>query len=142
MPTFKPGLTDKSRVKILTVDPTTRRIEAALKDGSLIHIAVWDPPTAFRWPQENEIWIVRRDNGYWMLDRRAQTGGITTTNGVAVVEPEVAPVEQMNPGDLKLDAGTVINANGLTFVAVDLSGIMDGWTLRWSSTLKRFVAGP
>jgi hypothetical protein len=44
---MKPGYSSKQRVKILTVDPTSRRIEGALKDGAMIQIAVWEAPLLF-----------------------------------------------------------------------------------------------
>lgn len=138
---LKPGITDRSRVKILTVDPSTRRVEAAFKDGSMIQIAVWDTPHAFRWPVENEVWIVRRDNGVWMLDCK-QDGAVTGSGTTVQTAPEPHPVEAMNPGEMKLDANVVVDAAGNTFIAIDLTGILDGWTLSWDATSKRFVAGP
>lgn len=129
---LKPGLTDRSRVRIMTVDTANRRVEAGLKDGSMIQVAVWDVPNAFRWPIEGEIWIVRRDNGIWVLDRRQQVAA----------DENAFPITQMNPGEMKLDSNIVIDASGRTFVAVDLTGIENGWTLTWDATLMRFVAGP
>lgn len=138
---LKPGITDRSRVKILTVDPPTRRVEAAFKDGSMIQIAVWDTPSAFRWPKENEVWIVRRDNGIWMLDCK-QDGQVTGSGTTTQLDPEPHPVEAMAPGEMKLDSDVVVDAQGRSVIAVDLTGIEDGWTLSWDATSGRFVAGP
>lgn len=108
---LKPGITDRSRVKILTVDTARRRVEAAFKDGSMIQIAVWDTPHAFRWPKENEIWLVRRDNGIWMLDCK-QDGQVSGSGTSVQVAPEPHPVEAMNPGEMKLDSDVIVTASG------------------------------
>jgi hypothetical protein len=62
------GISSKQRVKILTVDAASRRVEAILKDGTAIQVAVWEVPILFRWPKEEEWWTVVKQNGYWMLD--------------------------------------------------------------------------
>lgn len=99
---LKPGLTSKSRVKIMTVDVPNRRVEGVLKDGSMIHIAVWDVDNVFRWPVENEVWIVRRDNGIWMLDHRQQQANDQATQ----------PITSLSPGEMKLDADVIFTARG------------------------------
>lgn len=129
-----------ARVQILTVDTANRRIEALNKDNSTLQVSVWDDAgNAFRWPKENEIWIVRRVNGVWFLDSRVQQGQVGADNTTV---PEPVPITAMSPGELKLDGAVVIDSNGYTFIAVDLTGISNGWTIKWNSTLNRFVAGP
>lgn len=134
---LKPGLTDKTRVKILTVHPASRRIEAMLKDGSMIHVAVWDTPHAFRWPIENEIWIVRRDGGIWMLDCKAD-GQITGTGTSVQLNPESHGVETMAPGDLKLDSTTIVDGNGHRLA----SSVQGSWTaLSYGTGYTDFAGG-
>ena len=139
--TMKPGLTLKSRARILTVDPVNRRIEAILKDESTAIIPLWDDlGNAYRLPIEGEIWIIRKDQGIWSLDCRVHNGQLTDTTTPA--EPEALPATNLTPGQMKLDSSNITNDRGYTMVAVDLTGIQDGWTLKWNATLNRFVAGP
>lgn len=138
-----PGISQRGRLQIVTVDPPTRRIEGHIKDGSMIQVAVWEIPAAFRWPIEGEVWTIYKDTGIWMLGARVQDGMVNTDDdGIRTKETEANPVENLSPGDMKLDGSIVTDVNGLTFVAVDLTGIANGWTLKWSATLKRFVASP
>lgn len=109
---LKPGLTDKSRVKIMTVDVANRRIEAGIKDGSMIQVAVWEVPEAFRWPIEGEMWIVRRDNGIWMLDKRVQQA-----------QSETLPITSMSPGQMKLDSTAIFDSQGHQLLAVTAQGL-------------------
>jgi microcystin-dependent protein len=92
---MQPGWGMKQVARIMTVDPATRKIEAALKDGAMIHVKVWEVPTVFRWPLEGEIWTVRKDNGYWALDARYQNP-----------HDDLSRVEAYEPGDTVID-GTV-----------------------------------
>lgn len=107
---MKPGYGGKQRVRILTSDPTIRRIEAALKDAGIIQVAVWDTPTVFRWPEVGEIWTVRKDSGYWVLDQRTP-------------EAEQFDITTMEPGDVNIDAPTgVITANSATVITTENAG--------------------
>lgn len=145
---MKPGVSQRSRIKIMTVDPSTRRVEGMMKDGSMLQIAVWDVPTAFRWPKENEIWVVQQESGIWKLSARIQDGqvsAVTTTDSgqaTSAATPEAAPIESLSPGTLKLDGQIVVDDQGNTFIAVDLTGIADGWTIHWDGTLNQWIAGP
>lgn len=99
---MKPGLSAKTRVTIMTVDPTTRRLEGAMKDGSMIQIAVREVPAAFVWPQVGETWLVRKDSGIWMLDCRQQYSADATSLDITT----------MSPGEMILDSNTVVIRNG------------------------------
>lgn len=96
----------KARVKIMTVDPPTRRIEGVLKDGSMIQIAVWDVPNAFRWPQEGETWLVHKQGTIWVLDNRQQQTQDETSQ----------PVTSMSPGQMILDSTDIITADASKLV--------------------------
>jgi hypothetical protein len=99
---MKPGFSSKQRVKILTVDPSSRRIEGALKDGAMIQIAVWEVPTMFRWPQINEYWTVYRENGYWMLGSKMDG-----------IDPDVPQqIETLQPGEGKVAADVLFTPSG------------------------------
>ena len=69
---MKQGLHQKSVVRVITVNIKMRYIEAAMKDGAMIHILVKGVPTVFRWPKTGEVWTVWRENGYWILAERVE----------------------------------------------------------------------
>lgn len=97
---MKIGYGLKQIVTIMTVDPLTLTVEAALKDGGSIQIPIWNVGAAFRWPIEGETWTVRKDGGYWALDSHSP-------------ETDQFQINLMTPGDLKLDAvGQVYLADG------------------------------
>jgi hypothetical protein len=54
--------------KITTVDPTQGLVEAVTKDGTIMRVSVYTIPTAFRWPQVGENWMIRQENGSWYLE--------------------------------------------------------------------------
>lgn len=69
---MKQGLHQKSVVRVITVNIKMRYVEAATKDGAMIHILVKGVPTVFRWPKAGEVWTVWRENGYWILAERVE----------------------------------------------------------------------
>lgn len=81
------GAIEKQWVRIVTVDTRSRRIDAQLKDFGIIQVALYDVPTAFRWPKEGEMWTVVRENGDWFLRNPAQAPDATFT------------IEKLNAGD-------------------------------------------
>lgn len=95
-----PGYGPKQTVRIMTVDPATRRVEATLKDGAMIQIRVFDVPTIFRWPKPEELWTVRRDSGLWVLDARIEH----EQDGLGLIE-------DMEPGQTKITGTTTITGN-------------------------------
>jgi len=103
---IKPGLDARVMAKILTVDPSQRKIEAALKDGGLIHVAVFDSPSVFVWPQQGEFWTVRKDSGIWKLDKRVDSN-------------DDHKIDNINPGEAKIYADTITNMSGHIIPAVD-----------------------
>jgi hypothetical protein len=103
---IKPGLDARVMAKIVTVDPSQRKIEAALKDGGLIHIAVFDSSSVFVWPQQGEHWTVRKDSGIWRLDRRVDSN-------------DEHKIDNINPGEAKIYADTITNMSGHIIPAVD-----------------------
>ena len=103
---IKPGLDARVMAKIVTVDPAQRKIEAALKDGGLIHIAVFDSPSVFVWPQQGEHWTVRKDSGIWRLDKRVDSN-------------DEHKIDNINPGEAKIYADTITNMSGHKIAAVN-----------------------
>lgn len=77
----------------MTCDPSTRRIEARLKDGATIQIAIWEIPSGFRWPQEGEYWTVQYRNNFWHLGQPMEIGESNK------------PIEDLAPGDTKIGGG-------------------------------------
>lgn len=108
----------KQRGRIVTSDPSTRRIEVLLKDGSIAQVAVWEVPSIFRWPQADEIWTIVRDNGYWRLGEfMATDDGIDDTN---------TTIDQLNPGDALIHTGNVFTPDGHQFVRSYTADVGDG----------------
>lgn len=65
---YRGGQTEKMVVTIITVDPANGRIEGVGRDAAVIQIQPGGIGALMRWPIERETWIVRRENGVWMLD--------------------------------------------------------------------------
>lgn len=96
--------TVKQQVSIVTVDPETQTIQAALKDGGGISIAMWSPPTLFRWPTEGEVWTAQLVNNVWRLGELVQT------------KEQWAVTTSLSPGEAVIMADTVKDAQGRTFL--------------------------
>ncbi len=64
---YYPDQTRKVRVTIFTVDPRQRTVEARMKDGVLISLAVWEISAFFRWPRQGEEWTAIYENNFWRL---------------------------------------------------------------------------
>lgn len=94
------GYGPKAACRIITVDPATRRIEGALRDGAMVQIKAVEVSTVFRWPLEGEIWLIRQDDGYWVLDSRMENP-----------QDGLGDVTELNPGDTKITGNTRIAGN-------------------------------
>lgn len=102
-PTKPTGYTDKQTVRVITVDQAQRRVECATRDGAMIYAAVWETPTAFRWPKTGEIWTVRKDTNVWRLDSQ-----VDQTNGPVLP----IAVEDMAEGETRIQ-GDLVYVNAL-----------------------------
>ena len=67
------GMTERLAVQIVTVDTANGRIEAVGKDAAVIQIGITRVPPLFVWPNEGELWTIRRENGEWALDAKVPT---------------------------------------------------------------------
>jgi hypothetical protein len=85
------GISSKQRVKILTVDAASRRVEAILKDGTAIQVAVWEVPILFRWPKEEEWWTARTALG---VDPAMTRASASFTDGASAPQLTWAPTSQ------------------------------------------------
>lgn len=119
----------KQRIRITVVDPSTRSIQGVLRDGATVPITVWEVPAAFVWPEVNEQWTVRREAGMWLLGQRIEA------------MDEEPSIDDLAPGQGKLDADTVIDRQGRTVVTVDISTLADGEVAVWDADTKQFIAG-
>ena len=113
------GVGPRHMAKVLTVDPSTRKIEAMLKDAGLITIAVFDTPSVFVWPQVNEIWIVRRQNNMWMLDRRVDSN------------EEGQSINDLKAGHARINADTIKTISGNTVIAIDDSNVSSNQVVKY-----------
>lgn len=123
------------RAQIVSVDPATRQVSAQLKDVGIVSVAVWDIHVAFRWPKEGEWWTLDYMQGYWhlgnIMEQAFDQDGIESP----------APIESLDPGDMKLNSDIVRDAQGRVFVAVDVSALVDGPVeLTWDAASHSFVA--
>lgn len=80
--------------KIITSNPATRQVEAALKGSKGIIVSINTVPPFFRWPQVGESWMVYQENGNWILDSLWQDPSVTTK------------IEGLNPGDAIINTPT------------------------------------
>lgn len=121
---FRPQL-NKARVKIMAVNPRERQVQALLKEGAIVEVAVWDTPIAFRWPREGEIWTIYREANYWVLGNPHDDD----TN-------EPFTVEDLAEGEIRLDADVVKDRQGRTVLTgapnvtkvTDFGAVADGTT--------------
>jgi hypothetical protein len=124
---MRPGYGAKQQAHVLTVDKPNRHIEAALKDGGPIHVAVWAIPTIFRWPAVGEVWYVRKDNGIWFLDSPVDEA---TAQELAVEDMEEGDVRVFSPtgrfylvsNDSHVDISTLGGGSPTGSAGGDLSG--------------------
>lgn len=112
----------KQRVRITVVVPTTRSIQGVLRDGATISVTVWEVPGAFVWPKVNEQWSVNRVSGMWLLGER-----------IEAVDEENS-IEDLGPGEGKIDADTVKDRAGRAFISSDVKRLMNFGTVTVSWT--------
>jgi hypothetical protein len=103
---MKPGYGARYAVKIITVDPKNRKIEAALKDQTVVQVAVFDTREVFVWPQVGEQWIIQQASGIWTLDKRV--GG-----------KDDLQINDLEPGHGKIAADVVKTPTGQSVVITD-----------------------
>lgn len=96
------SLSSRRVARIITVDPTNRKIEGQLKDGGLIQISLFDVPPFFVWPKQDEFWIVRQDGNYWKLYNKFDDNDDTK-------------ISTLNPGEAKVAAEIVRTPSGKKF---------------------------
>lgn len=115
---MKPGYGARRSCQIITVDPVNRKIEGALKDKTIVQIAVFDTPEFFVWPKPREYWTIQQCNGIWMLDRR-------------LGEKDDLQVEHLNPGEGKLGADVIKTPSNKSVVVVDDTNALEGQTIKY-----------
>jgi hypothetical protein len=77
---YRGGQTEKMAVTIVTVDPSTNRIEGVGRDAAVIQVSAPNGPLV-RWPAVNELWLIRRENGVWQLDSFVESAPKTLVPG-------------------------------------------------------------
>lgn len=100
----------KQRVKILTIDPSSRAVEGLLKDGAAIRIAVWNYPPFFRWPSQGEIWTIEFVGNNWLLGEYVAPGEKIVRSGIETLKEGEALVTVPSGNILftsTLDAGGI-----------------------------------
>lgn len=60
----------KMRAIVTTVDPSQRLIEVVTTDGGIRRLAVFDVPSQFTWPKQDEEWSIYEEGGYWFLGNK------------------------------------------------------------------------
>lgn len=107
------GPQNRIAVRIMTVDPTTRRVEAAMRDGAMIQIRVYEVAATFRWPTADEVWIVRRDDGQWTLVGRVENN-----------QDGLGRIEDMAEGDTKITGDTKVWGSLVVTGTVSATGVI------------------
>ena len=118
-----PSLGPRQVASITNVHPSTRKIEAKLKDGGEVSVSVFDIPSFFVWPQVGEQWIIRRDGNYWKLHTRYDTDTEHT-------------FDNLNAGEGKIGADVIKTPTGITLIAIDDSAAKVGQVVTYSSDGK------
>lgn len=103
----------------MTVDTANRKIEASLKDRTIVQIAVFDTPEMFVWPQEGESWTIQQCNGIWMLDRRLGGG-------------DDLQIQDLQPGEGKISADVIKTPSGKSVIVVDDSMAREYQTINYN----------
>lgn len=86
---------EKYGCKIITVEPSQRRVEGVIKSGAVVQVAIYTVDPFFRWPKVGENWMIRRENGTWILDSKWQEN-----------EEADTLVENLKEGDALIDTPT------------------------------------
>jgi hypothetical protein len=109
------SMSERMQVKVLTVDPASNRVEATTRDGAVIQIDVSGSGSGvFIWPQENEVWMVERQNISWRL-----LGRISSPDDAS------APMSDLAAGEGRIDTVVLKNRNGQRF-ALSSEVVTDG----------------
>jgi hypothetical protein len=113
-----PSLGPRQMGLITTVEPATRKIEAKLKDGGEIAVSLFDIPPFFVWPKVGDLWIIRKDGGYWKLDTKIDTD-------------KEYPVDNLNAGEGKISADIIKTPSGKNVVVVDKTNGTNGQVVQY-----------
>jgi len=111
MAKFNPGEGPRMAAQITTVSPSTKKIEARLKDKGEIQISLFDIPPLFVWPKEGEYWIVRKDGNYWKLINRYENN-------------DDHKVTDLNPGEAKIGSDVLKSHTGSTFLNITKDNVI------------------
>ena len=102
---MKPGYGPRRSCQIITVNPAERKIEAALKDRTIVQVAVFDTREFFVWPNPREYWTIQQCNGIWMLDKR-------------LGETDELQINDLQPGEGKISSDVVKTPSGKSIVVI------------------------
>lgn len=121
-------MTSKVRGKVFTVDPATRTIEFVLTDGAMVQAQVWEVPSFFRWPRQQEWWTFHRagSTSPWILGDRLENA------------ETVFKVEQAPEGAAKINTSVIYTEDGHR-LAVVKGAPTDGQILSWSAADDAWV---
>lgn len=116
---YQGGMTERLIVAIVTVDPSSNRIEGVGKDAAVIQISVGPLPPLFRWPKQDEYWTIERVNGQWQL-------------GSLVENPDSLSVSDIQPGEVMIQGDKVWTSTGRGVVTHPT--MSNGQGLLWNGT--------
>ncbi len=103
----RPSMSSKITGRIITVDPSNRMIEAGIRDGA-VKIPVKEAGPLFRWPRQNELWTFYREGTGWKLGDKLEENGM-----------ETQPIEDLNPGDIKISSDVIYTETSRVWTAAD-----------------------
>lgn len=98
----------RATARIITVHPETRKVEAGIRDGA-VKVVIKQAGPFFQWPKQNELWMLKRVGTSWELDYKLEENGT-----------EDQPIEDLNPGDVKISSDTVYTKTSRVLLASDL----------------------
>lgn len=89
--------------KVVTVDPSNKKIEIVTADGATRQLAIFDVRSNFTWPVEGENWTIVEESGYWKLGEKYLNPD-ETTEFTDLLPGETYSQISFQAGDLKVTA--------------------------------------
>lgn len=136
---------NKQWAEIVTSFPPKKQVQAKLRDGGLVSVAVQDVPAGFRWPLPGEVWAIERDSmdqvTWGLCSRIPGYRGVPVNGGLAFSQNEEFDIQNMAAGEMRLDSDVIYDSRGYRIASVDLTDITAGETLVWDPDTKVFTAG-
>jgi hypothetical protein len=120
--------------QVLTVDPSTRRVEVGIRDGSTLQVAVIESGPFFRWPLEGETWRICRRGYTWYLDSLIEDRN---------TENDTISIEDLDAGHSKIYSEVIRTPSGKELATstpwTDWIPDLLGWSVDPTNAVYRYT---